>query len=86
LKNFTVPVAMLAFLVVDTLVNQTRAHRVPGKASEFWEMTWGSAQKTGAYQGRPKSSCARYLYVKQRIVKPPAGVFSVIHACRSSAP
>src|SRR3954468_2724024 len=43
-------------------------------------MTWGSTQISGAYQGRPKSSCARYLYEYRPIVKPPAGVFSVTKA------
>src|SRR4051812_22318996 len=48
-------------------------------------MTWGSAQKSGAYQGRPKSSCARYLYENRPCVKPPAGVFSVNQAGRNGA-
>src|SRR6266851_6727369 len=85
LKNFTVPVAICRFPCVDTLVNQTHAYRAPGKASEFWEMTWGSAQKTGAYQGRPKSSCARFLYEYPPSVKPPAGAFSVTKAGHNGA-
>src|ERR1041385_6754850 len=49
LKNFTVPVAIMALLAFDTPVNPKRDHRAPGKASEFWEMTWE----------RPKSSVSR---------------------------
>src|SRR2546423_13205291 len=36
LKNFTVPVAIMALLHVATPVNPTRADRAADKASEFW--------------------------------------------------
>src|SRR3954452_16450402 len=64
LKNLTVPVAIMALLAFDTPVNPTRDHRAPGKASEFWEMSW--RPKSGAYQGRPKTEVAARCLPKGR--------------------
>jgi hypothetical protein len=72
---------MLAFLVVDTLVNQTRAHRVPGKASEFWEMTW-ERPKNGSVSRQAKIEL-RALFIRKSTYRQTAGGRVFRHSCLS---
>src|SRR5437660_11297521 len=64
LKNFTVPVAIMALLAFDTPVHPTRDHRAPGKASALWEMSW--RPKSGRYHGRAKNEGAAGCLPKRR--------------------
>src|SRR6185312_3662810 len=68
LKNFTVPVAIMALLLRDTPVNPTHDHRAPGKASEFWGMTWERPKSSVSRQAE-NQGCGRSLAERRYAVK-----------------
>src|SRR5947209_10235875 len=69
LKNFTVPVAIVTLLAVDTPVNPTRADRAADKASEFLGDDLG-APKIGSVSRQAENlGCARSLYERRCPVK-----------------
>src|SRR5262249_34856014 len=68
LKNFTVPVAIMALLAFDTPVNPMRDHRAPDKASEFWEVTWERPKSSVSRQAE-NQGCGRSVLERRHAVK-----------------